>query len=40
VTLPAQGASPPSIGMVDSGTVQNACEAAHLTITYTGSAHS
>jgi hypothetical protein len=26
--------------MVDSGTVQNACEAAHLTITYTGSAHS
>jgi hypothetical protein len=26
--------------MIDSGTVQNACQNAHITITYTGSAHS
>jgi hypothetical protein len=40
VTLPAQAASAPTIAMIDSGTVQNACEDAHITITYTGSAHS
>ena len=40
VTLPAQGASAPSIQLVDSHTAQDACQGARLTITYTGSAHS
>lgn len=40
VSLPAQGASAPSIQMIDSHTNQDACQTAHLTITYTGSAPS
>jgi hypothetical protein len=40
VTLPAQGASAPSIALIESGTNQDACQQAHLTLTYTGSAHS
>ncbi len=40
VTLPVQGARPPSIRMLDSDTNQDACEGANLTLTYTGSASS
>lgn len=40
VTLPAQGASAPTIQLTDSHTNQDACQNAHLTLTYTGSAHS
>jgi hypothetical protein len=39
VTLPAQGAKPPSIQMAESGTNQDACKGATLTLRYTGSAH-
>lgn len=40
VTLPAQGASTPSIRMIDSHSNQDACKTAHLTISYSGNAHS
>lgn len=40
VMLPAQGASAPMIQMIDSGTDQDACRGAHLTISYRGDAHS
>jgi hypothetical protein len=40
VTLPTQGAIAPSIQLVDSHTAQDACHGAHLTLTYSGSAHS
>jgi hypothetical protein len=40
VTLPAPGATAPTIQMVDSHTLQDACKGANLTLSYTGSAHS
>jgi hypothetical protein len=40
VTLPTQGATVPTIQMVDTHTDQTACQHATLTIAYTGSAHS
>jgi len=40
VTLPTEGATAPSIQMIETGTNQDACEAATLTIGYSGSAHS
>jgi hypothetical protein len=40
VTLPAQGVSAPTIQMIESNTVQDACENAKLTFSYTGGAHS
>jgi len=40
VTLPAPGATAPSIMMIDSHTNQNACVGAKLTLSYTGNAHS
>jgi hypothetical protein len=40
VTLPAQGATAPTVRLLDSGTNQNACRNAQLRLTYSGSAHS
>jgi len=40
VTLPAQGASAPTIRMLDTSANQNACANATLRLGYTGSAHS
>lgn len=40
VTLPTQGASPPSIRLLESGSDQDACKGTTLTLSYTGSAHS
>ena len=40
ISLPAQGATDPSIQMIDTGTNQDACESANLTLSYSGSAHS
>lgn len=40
VTLPTQGATAPTIQMLDTGTNQDACENADLTLGYSGSAHS
>jgi large repetitive protein len=40
VTLPVQGATAPALRMLDSGSNQDACQGAALTLTYTGSAHS
>jgi hypothetical protein len=40
VTLPAQGATAPTIQMLDTHVNQNACQKATVTFTYTGSAHS
>jgi hypothetical protein len=40
VTLPAQGQTAPTIQMLESGTNQDACRNAQLTLRYTGSAHS
>jgi hypothetical protein len=40
VTLPAQGATNPTIQMLDAGVNQDTCQAALLTLSYTGSAHS
>jgi hypothetical protein len=40
VTLPAQGATAPTMRMLDSGTNQDACRNARLTLSYSGSAHS
>lgn len=40
VSLPAGGASAPTIRMVETHTNQNACEKATLWLSYTGSAHS
>lgn len=40
VTLPAQGATAPTVRMLESGTNQNACRGANLTLRYSGSAHS
>jgi hypothetical protein len=39
-TLPTQGATTPTIQMIDSHTTQNACRGANLTFSYSGSAHS
>jgi hypothetical protein len=39
VTLPSQGATTPFIQMVDTGTNQDACHGATVTLDYTGSAH-
>ena len=38
--LPAQGATAPAIHMLDTGSNQDACKNAKLTLGYTGSAHS
>ncbi len=40
VTLPAQGASAPTIRMLDTSANQNACRNLTLRLGYTGSAHS
>ncbi len=40
VSLPAQGATAPSIQMIDTGTNQDACQNAQLQLSYAGSAHS
>jgi hypothetical protein len=40
VTLPAQGQTAPTIRMLESGTNQDACRNAPLTLHYSGSAHS
>jgi hypothetical protein len=40
VTLPAQGQTAPTIRMLESGTNQDACRNAPLTLRYSGSAHS
>jgi hypothetical protein len=40
VTLPAGGANAPTIRMVDTGTDQDPCQNAKLTLSYSGSAHS
>lgn len=40
VTLPAQGATTAAIRMIDTGTNQDACQGATLTLAYGGSAHS
>jgi large repetitive protein len=40
VSLPAHGATAPSIQMIDTGTNQDACQNAQLQLSYTGSAHS
>lgn len=40
VTLPTANASPPSIRMIESGTDQDVCQGTHLTLAYSGSAHS
>lgn len=40
VTLPSAGASPPSIRMLETHTDQDACQGAHVTLSYSGSAHS
>ena len=40
VTLPAQGASAPTIRMVNLATNQDACKNARFSLTYSGSAHS
>lgn len=40
VTLPAAGASAPTIAMLETHTNQNTCEKATLWLSYTGSAHS
>src|SRR5450755_4255639 len=40
VTLPAQGASAPTIRVLDTSANQNACANATLRLGYTGSAHS
>jgi hypothetical protein len=39
VTLPAQGATAPTIGLIESGTNQDPCQGARLTLAYDGSAH-
>jgi hypothetical protein len=39
VTLPAQGATAPTIRLIESGTNQDACQGTRLTLTYNGSAH-
>jgi hypothetical protein len=39
VTLPVQGATAPTIRLVESGTNQDACENARLTLAYSGGAH-
>ena len=40
VTLPAQGGTAPTLQMVETGSAQDACKGANLTLGYTGSAHS
>ena len=40
VSLPGQGATLPSIQMIDTGTNQDACQNAQLQLSYAGSAHS
>ena len=40
VSLPAQGATLPSIEMIDTGSNQDACQNAQLQLSYAGSAHS
>lgn len=40
VTLPAQGVSAPTIALRESGTNQDACKNARLSLEFTGSAHS
>jgi hypothetical protein len=40
ISLPAQGASAPSVQMLDTGTNQDSCQNAQLGLDYTGSAHS
>jgi hypothetical protein len=40
VTLPAQGVSAPTVALTESGTNQDACQRAHLTLTYSGNADS
>lgn len=39
VTLPAQGATAPTVRMIESGTNQDSCQGARLTLGYDGSAH-
>ncbi len=39
VTLPAQGAAAPTIQLTESGTNQDACQNARLTLAYSGVAH-
>jgi hypothetical protein len=39
VTLPVQGATAPTIRLVESGTNQDACENARLALAYSGGAH-
>lgn len=40
VTLPAPGVTAPTLALVESGTNQDACRNARLTLNYSGSAHS